>query len=66
MTKPKPKALGTEIEVPDGAQVVRPGRAAADTITIAGGVYVFDEIGTHVIDGTAHEVVADTEAQPKP
>ena len=34
MTKPKPKALGTSVEVPEGAQVVPPGGTSADPRTI--------------------------------
>lgn len=62
MTKPKPKALGTSVEVPEGAQVVRPGGTEADARTITGGVYVLDAIGTHVVDGREIEVVADPES----
>lgn len=63
MTKPKPKPLGSAIEVPDGARVVRPGGHEADARTIAGGVYVFDAPGVHTIDGVAHEV--DDAPQPE-
>jgi hypothetical protein len=62
MTKPKPKALGSTIDVPEGAQVVRPGGTEADARTITGGVYVLDAIGTHVIDGREVEVVDDPDA----
>ena len=68
MTKPKPKPLGSTIEVVEGAQVIRPGGTEGDARTIAGGVYVFDVPGTHTIDGTAYEVDVEPEreAQPKP
>ena len=68
MTKPKPKPLGSTIEVVEGAQVIRPGRGSADARTITGGVYVLDVPGVHTIDGTEHEVSTDREpeAPPKP
>ena len=68
MTKPKPRPLGSTIEVPEGARVVRPGAADADAIAVTGGVYVFDVPGAHTIDGTAYEVDVEREpeAQPKP
>lgn len=66
MTKPKPKPLGSTIDVPEGAQVVRPGMFAAEAITITGGVYVLDVPGTHVIDGVEHDVDTEPEAAPKP
>lgn len=67
MTKPKPKPLGSSIDVPEGARVVRPGRTDADTISVTGGVYIFDVPGTHTIDGTAYDVgEREPEAQPKP
>lgn len=62
MTKAKPKALGTSIEVPEGAQVIRPGSTEAAVRTITGGVYVLDALGTHVVDGREIEVVDDPEA----
>lgn len=66
MTKPKPKPLGSTIEVPEGARVVRPGASEADARTITGGVYVLDVPGTHVIDGASIEVEAEPEAAPQP
>jgi len=66
MTKPKPKPLGSTIEVVEGAQVIRPGGTEGDARTIAGGVYVFDVPGTHTIDGTAHEVSAEREPAAEP
>jgi hypothetical protein len=65
MTKPKPKALGSTIDVPEGATVTRPGGVPFDSITVTGGVYVFDVPGTHTIDGTDYEVDvrADESAQ---
>jgi hypothetical protein len=68
MTKPKPRPLGSTIDVAEGAQVVRPGGSTAEPRTITGGVYVFDVPGVHTIDGTEHEVAAEREpeAQPKP
>ncbi len=57
MTKPKPKPIGTSIEVPEGALVVRPGGTEADARAVTGGVYVLDTIGTHTIDGNPIEVV---------
>lgn len=63
MTKPKPKPLGSTIEVAEGAQVVRPGGAHADAATITGGLYVLDVPGTHTIDGTEVEV-ADQADEP--
>lgn len=65
MTKPKPKPLGSTIEVADGARVIRPGGAEPDARPIAGGVYVFDVPGTHTIDGTAYEATAEPAAEPK-
>lgn len=56
MTKPKPKTVGTAIEVPPGAVVIRPGATEADARTVTGGVYVLDVIGEHVVDGTAYMV----------
>jgi hypothetical protein len=68
MTKPKPKPLGSTIDVAQGAQVVRPGDNEASARTITGGVYVFDVPGVHTIDGAEHEVAVEREpeAQPKP
>jgi hypothetical protein len=63
MTKPKPKPLGTTVEVAEGARVIRPGGTEGDARIITGGVYVLDTIGTHTIDGTEVEVV---EAEPAP
>lgn len=62
MTKPKPKPLGTTVEVPEGARVVRPGGTDADARTITGGVYVLDVPGVHVIDGTEVEVEDQADA----
>lgn len=64
MTKPKPKPLGTSIEVPEGALVIRPGGTEGDARAVTGGVYVLDEIGTHTIDGTAIEVVDQADDGP--
>jgi len=65
MTKPKPRPLGSEIEVADGARVTRPGGVPGIFRTIAGGVYVFDVPGTHTIDGTDYEVSDEGEpAEP--
>jgi hypothetical protein len=64
MTKPKPKPLGTTIEVAEGAQVIRPGGTEGDARTITGGVYVLDTIGTHTIDGSEVEVVEPEPATP--
>ena len=61
MTKPKPKPVGAEITVPEGAQVTRPG--SLETITVTGGTYVLDLPGVHVIDGTEHEAAL---AEPEP
>lgn len=61
MTKPKPKPLGSTIEVAEGARVIRPGGTEGDARTITGGVYVLDVPGVHTIDGTAHEVADDRE-----
>ncbi len=57
MTKPKPKPLGTTVEVAEGARVIRPGGTEGDALTVTGGVYVLDAIGTHTIDGHEVEVV---------
>jgi hypothetical protein len=65
MTKPKPKPLGTEIEVAEGARVIRPGSNEADAQTIAGGVYVLDRPGVHTIDGTEYEVADERDESPK-
>ena len=61
MTKPKPKAIGTSYEVPEGARVIRPGAHEADALTVTGGVYVLDVPGVHVIDGTSVEVADQAE-----
>lgn len=63
MTKPKPKALGTTIEVPEGALVIRPGASEADARAVTGGAYVLDALGVHIVDGREVEVVeAEAEA----
>lgn len=59
MTKPKPKPLGTEITVPEGARVVRPGDTDGDARTITGGVYVLDVPGVHTINGSEVEAALD-------
>ena len=64
MTKPKPKPLGTSIEVVEGARVIRPGGTEADAHTITGGVYVLDTVGVHTIDGSEVEVVDLADAAP--
>lgn len=66
MTKPKPKPLGSTIEVVERARVIRPGGTEADALTVTGGVYVFDLPGTHTIDGTSYEVSSEPEAAPTP
>jgi hypothetical protein len=48
MTAPKPKPIGTAVEVRDGATVVRPDRSE---ITVTGGLYVLDVPGEHTVDG---------------
>lgn len=65
MTKPKPRPLGSTIEVAEGARVIRPGDTEADARTIAGGVYVLDVPGTHTIDGTAY-TASDEPAADEP
>lgn len=67
MTKPKPKPIGSTLDVPEGALVVRPGAiSSAAGVVISGGVYVFDVPGVHTIDGTEYEVDVEPEAAPKP
>lgn len=63
MTARKPKPLGSTIEIPEGAQVIRPGTSEA--ITVTGGAYVLDVPGVHIIDG-ADQPVGDAEAPPAP
>lgn len=63
MTKPKPKPLGSTLDVPEGALVVRPGATSGDARTISGGVYVFDVPGVHEIDGTSYEVSDEPEPE---
>lgn len=64
MTKPKPKPIGTEIAVREGARVVRPGGTDGDARTITGGVYVLDVPGVHTIDGSEVEATLDAAAAP--
>lgn len=67
MAKPKPKPIGTLVDVPEGALVVRPGGSTADAKPVTGGVYVLDVPGVHTIDGTEYEAAdVEPEAQPKP
>jgi len=66
MTKPKPKPLGSSIEVADGTRVVRPGGVPGIFRSIAGGVYVFDVPGTHSVDGVDYEVSAERETPAEP
>jgi hypothetical protein len=66
MTKPKPKPLGSTIEVVERARVIRPGGTEADALTVSGGVYVFDVPGTHTIDGTSYEVSHEPEVAAQP
>jgi hypothetical protein len=61
MTKPKPKPLGTLVEVREGATIVRPDLAE---ITSHGGAYVLDVPGVHVVDG--QQLEADTTAETEP
>jgi len=56
MTKPNPKPMGTVIDVPDGATIVRPDGSA---ITVRGGQYALDAPGVHIIDGRDTIVEAD-------
>lgn len=49
MTQPKPKPVGTSLEVPVGARVRPPG--AETDLVIVGGIYVLDRPGVHVVDG---------------
>lgn len=60
MTAPKPKPLGTSVEVPEGATVVRPDLSE---ITVTGGVYVLDAIGEHVVDGKQLHVTLDADPE---
>lgn len=62
MTAPKPKPLGSTIEVPDGTAVVRPGDDSAMEHRITGGVYVFDVPGEHVVGGKTILVSDDPES----
>ena len=57
MTAPKPKRLGTSVEVPEGALVNRPDGIE---IRVTGGLYVLDAPGEHVVDGRA--IVVDDSA----
>lgn len=59
MTKPSPKPLGTSVEVPEGARVVRPDTSE---ITVSGGIYVLDVPGIHTVDGK--QLHAGSEADP--
>lgn len=63
MTAAKPKPMGTVIDVPEGATIVRPDGSA---ITVSGGQYALDAPGVHVIDGRDTIVEADggTAEQP--
>lgn len=61
MTAPKPKPLGTSVEVADGAAVVRPGDTTA--ITVSGGLYVLDVPGEHIVDGKTI-IAGDDESAP--
>lgn len=61
MTAPKPKPLGTSVEVADGATVIRPGGDSAAPLRITGGLYVLDVPGEHVVDGKTIVVSADAE-----
>lgn len=64
MTARKPKPLGSVIEVPEGATVIRPGNSEGDARTITGGAYVLDVPGVHIIDG--HEQpVGEPEVEQK-
>lgn len=56
MTQRTPKPLGTVIDVPDGATIVRPDGTA---ITARGGAYALDAPGVHIIDGRDQIVEAD-------
>lgn len=48
MSQPKPKPMGTVIDVPENATIVRPDGSA---ITVRGGQYALDAPGVHIIDG---------------
>lgn len=61
MTKPKPKPLGTAVEVREGAPVIRPDLRE---ITVTGGAYVLDVPGLHVVDGVELEVDTAAAAEP--
>jgi hypothetical protein len=61
MTAPKPKPLGTSIEIAEGASVVRPGQS--EPITVSGGLYVLDVPGEHIVDGKT-VVAGDDESEP--
>lgn len=52
MSATKPK-VGDEVEVPEMGTVERPD---GTRLTVAGGVYVFDVPGEHIVDGKKHEV----------
>jgi hypothetical protein len=64
MTAPKPKPLGTSLDVPEGAIVIRPGDDSAAGRVISGGVYVLDVPGEHVVDGKTIVVSADADPDP--
>jgi hypothetical protein len=65
VTARKPKPLGSTIEVPEGATVIRPGTTEADALTITGGAYVLDVPGVHIIDGAEQPVGDAPEVEPK-
>lgn len=53
MTEKKSQSLGSSVELPEGAQVVRPD---GSSMTVTGGSYVLDVPGVHTVDG--HEITA--------
>lgn len=46
-------AMGEQVEVKEGAKVVRPD---GSELTVTGGLYVLDGAGTHVVDGDPYQV----------